>query len=407
MDFKVIAVVLMVLTMLWELFLQYRNHKSLNNPVPECLKDIYNEAEYQKWHSYEGEKSQLHFYASVAVFAVNLVLILLDCYAGFSHLFGENLYAAALGVLVLDTLVSVLVSLPFEAKDTFGIEQKYGFNRSDKKTFIGDTVKNLIISLILMGVLVCAFTAIHQAMGDWVIVLFAGVFMLIVFCITLLQPVLTRVFNKFTPLEEGELKDKLTALLESHGYKVRAIEVMDASRRSTKMNAYFTGFGAMKTIVLYDTLVAAASPDELCAVFAHEMGHGLHHDTTKLQLINGLQAVLMALCLWVLVRSEAVFLSFGFSAVSYGMAFILMNIMMGVLSPLSGLLTSGFSRRMEYRADAQAVEEGYGEALISGLKLLSKDNMVNLSPDPLVVKLTYSHPTLFERVTAIEKKMKK
>ena len=219
---------------------------------------------------------------------------------------------------------------------------------------------------------------------------------------------LSKFFNKFTPLEDEELKEMLTSLLTKNGYQVRAIKVMDASRRSTKSNAYFSGFGKMKTIVLYDTLLASATADEICAIFAHEMGHGLHKDTLKNQILSFVNIALLALALWLLARTDSLYAYFGFEKVNYGLAFILMSeAVMALVSPLLGLLVNWHSRKAEYRADAQAVKEGYGPALISGLKKLSRENFSNLSPDPVLVKLTYRHPPLSERIAAIEKEMEK
>ena len=188
---------------------------------------------------------------------------------------------------------------------------------------------------------------------------------------TFLYPVFSRVFNKFTPLEDGELKEQLTALMDRHGYSVRAIQVMDASRRTSKSNAYFTGFGRMKTIVLYDTLVAAMDTDEICAVFAHEMGHGLHHDTLKNQILSFAQMLILgALALWTLSSPE-VFSSFGFDRVNYGFAVILiMSVEYALIAPLVGLIASFISRRAEYRADAQAAKEGYAAALGPGFTVI-------------------------------------
>ena len=220
-----------------------------------------------------------------------------------------------------------------------------------------------------------------------------------------LYPFFSKIFNKFTPLEDGELKQRLTALLEKNGYQVRAIQVMDASRRSTKSNAYFTGFGKMKTIVLFDTLVQAMTPDEICAVFAHEMGHGLHRDTLKNQVLTFLQVLILGALAWLTLRTPAIFSSFGFSQINYGFALILiMSVEFALIAPLFGLFTSWVSRRAEYRADAQAVKEGCGEALVSALKKLAKENFSNLAPSPLLVKLEYSHPTLSQRIDAIEKR---
>ena len=214
----------------------------------------------------------------------------------------------------------------------------------------------------------------------------------------------SKIFNRFTPLEDGELKDRLTALLEKNGYRVRAIQVMDASRRTTKSNAYFTGFGKMKTIVLYDTLLEQMTPDEICAVFAHELGHGLHRDTLRNQVFSLLMVSLLAVLAWLTLRTAGLYPPFGFDGVNYGFAILLiMTVEFALVAPLFGLLTGYFSRKAEYRADEQAAKEGYGDDLVSGLKKLSRENLSDLSPSPLLVKLEYSHPTLSQRIDALEK----
>ena len=219
------------------------------------------------------------------------------------------------------------------------------------------------------------------------ILLFAGV----VFCITLLisflYPIFSRLGNKFVPLEEGELKSKLMELLTKHGYQVKAIEVMDASRRTTKLNAYFTGLGKLKTIVLYDNLINAMSADEICAVFSHELGHGLHKDVLKQQVMNFGNLLLMAVVVWLAVREPQLHEAFGFAQVNYGFASILLGIGLGMVQPLTGMAMSAYSRMAEYRADRQAVQEGYGESLITGLKLLAKENFAHLAPSKLLVVL--------------------
>jgi STE24 endopeptidase len=179
---------------------------------------------------------------------------------------------------------------------------------------------------------------------------------------------------------------------------------MDASRRTTKTNAYFSGFGKMKTIVLYDTLIESMTPDEICAVFAHEMGHGLHKDTLKNQILTFVQMMILSVLAWLTLRTPALFNAFGFDRVNYGFAIILiMSAEFALIAPLFGLLANWLSRRAEYRADAQAVEEGYGAALISALKKLTRENFGELAPSPLLVLLNYSHPTLSQRIAAIEK----
>ena len=249
----------------------------------------------------------------------------------------------------------------------------------------------------------CLLMGIHQTLGDWLILVFAGAMTAIILAVSFLYPFFSRIFNKFTPLEEGDLRNRLIGLLEKNGYRGRAIQVMDASRRTTKTNAYFTGFGRMKTIVLYDTLVRAMTTEEICAVFAHELGHGLHRDTLKNQLLSFFRIAVLAVLAWLTLRTASIFPAFGFPGVNYGFALLLiMTVEFALISPLFGLAANAHSRRAEYRADAQAVKEGFGDALVSALKTLARENFSDLSPSPLLVKLEYSHPTLSRRIAAIE-----
>jgi len=244
----------------------------------------------------------------------------------------------------------------------------------------------------------------HLKTGDWLVLLLTGAMFLLTLTVSLLYgPVFSRIGNKFTPLEEGELKDRLLALLSRHGYQVKAIEVMDASRRTTKLNAYFTGFGKLKSIVLYDNLVNAMTADEICAVFAHELGHGLHRDVLKQQTMNLGNLLLMSAAVCLLARTPAIHQAFGFEAVNYGFAYVLLGGILGLLQPLTGMIMNAYSRHAEYRADAQAVREGYGHALSGGLKKLARENFSNLAPSPMQVVLEYSHPPLSQRIEAVEK----
>ena len=339
-----------------------------------------------------------------ASFLVDLVLLLTNAYAAFaaSGFFAGDDYAQGIAVMVLSALAS-LVLIPFSYHDTMGIEEKYGFNRTGKGTFWGDQLKSFLISLGLMCGVSCLITWAHGTLGDWLILALAAILTLFVLFFTFLYPFFSRIFNKFTPLPDGELKAGITQLLEKNGYHVRAIQVMEASRRSTKSNAYFTGFGKMKTIVLYDTLVASMTTEEILAVFAHEMGHGLHRDTLKNHVLTFLQMLVLALLAWATLRQPAIFRSFGFEGVNYGFAVVLiLSVEFALVSPLFGLVASYFSRRAEYRADEQAVKEGYGDALTSALKKLSRENFSDLSPSPVLVALEYSHPTLSQRISAIE-----
>ncbi len=402
MSIKAIVLIILTIVYLYETGLHLIRMRSVNNPIPENVADVYDQETYRKWRQYHGEKSRHALITTIVSWIIAMVLVALNVYAAFAGLFPKTLFMQMLAVILLSALAE-LPLIPFAYYDTMYIEEKYGFNRSNRKTFWADQLKSFVISLILMTAVGGLLIWIHQALGDWLIVVFAGAMMLIVLLVIFLYPFFSRIFNKFTPLEDGELKDRLTALLEKNGYHVRAIQVMDASRRTTKSNAYFTGFGRMKTIVLYDTLVNRMTPDEICAVFAHELGHGLHHDTLRNQFLTFLQMLIIGVLAWLTLRSTSLYPPFGFDSVNYGFAMILiMSVEFALIAPLFGLLVNWFSRKAEYRADEQAVREGCGDALIDGLKKLSRENLSDLSPSPLLVKLEYSHPTLSQRIDAIE-----
>ena len=287
------------------------------------------------------------------------------------------------------------------------IEQKYGFNRTSIKTFIGDRIRSLLLGFVLSFLLAYAVWGFYTLVGVWMIPIFAGAMLIFSLVISFLYPIFSRIGNKFTPLEEGELKDNLMSLLTKHGYSVKAIEVMDASRRTTKLNAYFTGFGKMKTIVLYDNLVNAMTPDEICAVFAHELGHGLYKDVLKGQILNFFNMLIMGAVAWAAVSFTELHTAFGFEEVNYGFTYILMGIFLGIIQPLTGMIMNARSRHAEYRADRQSVAEGYGPAMITALKKLARENFSHLAPSKINVVLEYSHPPLSERIAAIEKELKK
>ena len=402
MNFKAVAVVILWAVYLYGLFLDIVRYRSARNPIPQNVADVYDRDTYLKWKAYHGEKVRFGIFSSAAGFVIDLVLILTDAYAAFARLFPDQVWWQLFAVMLLSALAT-LPLIPFSWYDTMHIEERYGFNRTSGKTFVGDQIKQFILNLLLMVGLASLVMGLHKSFGDWLIVAFAVFATLFALFITFLFPFFSQIFNKFTPLPDGELKEGITALLEKNGYKVRAIQVMDASRRSTKSNAYFTGFGKMKTIVLYDTLVAAMTTDEILAVFAHEMGHGLHKDTLKNQALTFLQMLALGLLAWATLRYPEIFRSFGFEGVNYGFAVLLiLSVEFALVSPLFGLVMSWFSRRAEYRADAQAVKEGYGAALVSALKKLAKENFSDLSPSPILVALEYSHPTLSQRIEAIE-----
>lgn len=403
MNWKLPALGILTLTALWNLFLRITEMRSVNNPTPKNVEDVYDEETYARWKDYQREKSRLSIVSLLVSFAVSFLMLACNVYAMVSVFTAGRPYLAAFAVTLLELLVGTLVDIPAEYVNAMVIDEKYGFNRQDRKTFTVDRIKDFIISLLLEIGLLSLFIFLYRKLGDTMVFVFAGCLFLFILAVAFLSPFLMKIFNKFTPLEDGELRRALTAMMEKNGYRVRAINVMDASKRTTKANAGFTGFGKSKTIILYDTLLTAMEPREICAVFAHELGHGLHRDTLRNQILSVIQICCIAVLAWLTVRSPALYGSFGFSEVNYGFAIILMAaVELPLFTPLFGLLTNGRSRRAEYRADRQAVLEGYGDALVSALKTLGKENFSNLSPSRINVRLEYSHPPLSDRIAAIE-----
>ncbi len=404
MNFKLLAILIIALTFLFRTYILWLEMKSARRPIPENVKDIYDAESYRKWLKYDNEKSRLAFIRHLVSYAFIFIIVGTDLYARITDWLSlTGVYAAAVGVLAADMLITLLYAVPCEYADSMIIEQKYGFNRMTKKTFILDQIKSLLIELILMTGLCCAFIAIHKVFGNWLIVIFGAIVFALLLLIAFLYPLFSKIFNKFEPLPEGELRTRLYNLLEENGLTVKEIKVMDGSKRSTKANAYFSGFGKMKTIVLYDTLLEQMTPDEIVAVFAHEMGHNKHKDTLKMQFMNIINVIVIVLVAWALVSVSGIYPDFGFAGVNYGFAFFLLGtVCLSFISPFLGLFSGYISRRFEYHADRFAAENGYGDALISALKVLSRNSFICLSPHPLLVKLDYDHPTVSQRIAAIE-----
>jgi STE24 endopeptidase len=404
---KWIIVLIALVGGLYSFILDIVKRRSANNPTPENVSDVYDAETYQKWKKYSREHSTLSLISGTATTVISLVLLLTNAYSAFASLFPNVFFWQLFAVILLELTVGTVVDVIRSYIAVMVIEEKYGFNRSSLKTFIFDMIRSIILGFALSLALSCLMGGLHMAMGAWLIVLFAGVMFVFTLTISFLYPIFSRIGNKFTPLEEGELKDRLMELLTKHGYKVKAIEVMDASRRTTKLNAYFTGFGKLKTIVLFDNLVNAMTPDEICAVFAHELGHGLYKDVPKRQVMNFGNLLLMAVVAWLAVSMPMLHTEFGFSEVNYGFAYILMGVGLSLVQPLTGIIMNAYSRLAEYRADKQAVKEGYGEAMITALKKLAKENFAHLAPSRLNVVMEYSHPPLGSRIAAVENELSK
>ena len=400
---KILVIILALVGSMYPILLNIFKRKSSINPIPENVRDVYDEETYGKWRSYNAEHSRLDFISGIVSLVVTVALLATNVFAAFASLFPKTLVWQVLSVILLDTLVSQIVGVVFSYHGTMVIEQKYGFNKSTVKTFIIDKIRGFLASLGLSLFLGYIIALLDIWLGEYIIILLAAVLFLFSLLMSFLYPLLSRIGNKFTSLEDGELRTNLMNLLTSHGYEVRDIKVMDASRRTTKLNAYFTGFGSLKTIVLYDNLVNAMTTEEICAVFAHELGHGLHKDVLKMQIMNIGNMLLIAVAVWISVCQVGLHTAFGFDGINHGFAYILTGVFISLVQPLTSMIMNAYSRKAEYRADRQAVSEGYGEAMVGALKKLARENFAELAPTRISVLLEYSHPPLSDRIYAVKK----
>ena len=408
--YKVIFLALILSQFVFNLVLKFLSNKQVGKPLPASVQGIYDEEEYNKWRRYNGKKDKLglansivNLAINIALFGTNLISIIYNAMPGDDVMVKSMLFLLTLG------LAETIISLPIDYIFTFKIEAEFGFNKVTPKTFIADTIKNYIISNVLniaiFGLVLLAYDLLDAYFG---IIVFVGL-TIFVLIMGAFSSVFSKIFNKFTSLPEGELRTNLSKMFEEAGYKLKDIYVMDASKRTTTANAYCGGIGKLKQIVLYDYLVNNYTEGEITAVFAHELAHFKNKDTTKMTFFNMLNFLPMMAMMTVLVAVPQIAASFGFTDPNHIIFFAFFASFGNILSIVTSLIMIPFnymSRRFERRADSLALELGYGDDLISALRKLHKDSLSDMNPHPTVVKLTYNHPPLHERIELIEAKSK-
>ena len=388
------------------LFLSILNYKNRNAKIPEELVDIYDMEKYVDWKNYYMENFFLQLISSSINFIIILMFLSLSIFNKlytFATDITMNVPLQSLIVIGFYFLINYVIDLIFSYYSVFTIENKYGFNKMTKKIFIMDKIKSLILTIIFGGGAVYGIVQLYLSSGNLFFFIAWGSSILIMLFINISYTKLfVPLFNKLRPLDDSPLKDKIYAFAEKVGYEISKISVIDASKRSTKLNAYFSGFGKVKRIVLYDTLIEKMSEEEIIAVLAHEIGHNKH----KHIIFNLIQMVLMLsiymLGIMIFLDNEVFSLAFDFSEISYGFNLILYMIFLSVVTLIINIPLSYISRKFEYQADAYAAQNYSDEMLISALKVLSRENFSNLTPHPLYVKFYYSHPPLKERIANIK-----
>ena len=404
--YKYILLGILVLNFIYGLVCAVLARSRKDKPLPENVRDVYDEAQYKRWREYSAEKSKLSAIEGVFSFVVMIVLFATDIFSITYNVMPGGELVKCLLLMVAYSLVLTLVSIPFGYINTFGIEEKYGFNKSTVKTFVTDEIKNFIIGTVVNCVLLVAAYLLCRNMTWTRYLIFVAIGCVFVIGVNMLATFVQKIFNKFTSLPEGELRDALTEMFSAEGYQLEDIYVMDASRRTTKVNAYCGGIGKTKRIVLYDNLVNNYTPGEIAAVFAHELAHFKNRDTAKLTVFSIFNVTVMITLISVFALVPEISMEYGFDGAN--MAFALIALMSAVMTPimtLIGIPINSMSRRFERRADTFAVTKGYGEDMISALKKLSKDNLVDLNPHPFIVTMEHNHPTLSQRIDLVNEKL--
>jgi STE24 endopeptidase len=389
-----------------ERYLDYLNSKMWSESLPEKLKGICDEEEYRKTQLYQKENNRLALWTSV----FNLVVILIMIIAGgfalvdiFARSISLNLIIVSLIFFGIIGFASDIINIPFSYYDTFVIEKKFGFNTMKQRTFITDHIKSWFIALLVGIPVLGLITWFYYKTGKnfwiyaWVLITLFSVFINFFY-----SELIVPLFNKQTPLQEGSLRTAIEDFAEKTGFKLRNIYIIDGSKRSTKANAYFSGFGPKKRIVLYDTLQKELTEDEIVAVLAHEIGHYRKKHVMINILLSVCLSGLMLFLFSLVINNPQLSQAIGSETTSFHLGLIVFGILYSPLSLLIGLLSNYISRQNEYSADRFAKENYKEEILAAALKKLAVRNLSNMMPHPAYVFFHYSHPPLLSRLAKLE-----
>lgn len=396
-----IIIGILLVSYIIDLGLDILNAQHFNDPVPEELADVYDAAAYTKSQSYKKEKARFGNYTGFFSLIMTLAFFFFDGFAIVDHwarTISDHAIVIALVFFGVIMFASDIITTPFSYYNTFVIEEKYGFNKTTIKTFFLDKIKGWLMAIIIGGGLLSLIIWIYEATGNQFWLYAWGVVTLFTVLMNMFYArFIVPIFNKQLPLEDGTLRDKIEAYAQTVGFKLHNIFTIDGSKRSTKANAYFSGFGREKRITLYDTLINDLEEEEIVAVLAHEVGHYKRkHIITNLII----SIVLTGFTLWIfsLFVSEPVIAeALGVSIPSFHIGMIAFGILYTPISAVTGFLMGLLSRKHEYEADNYAKDTYAAQPLIGALKKLSKNSLSNLTPHWLYVALNYSHPSLLQR----------
>ena len=390
----------------WLRFLNLRYMKKYGMLVPEGFEGYIDESVLRKSHAYTIETSSLSFIESI----FGNIVIIVFLYGGLLGLYNRWIGSLGLPFVIQGavfffvlTFASTLLTIPFSLYSTFRIENKYGFNTMTVKLWIADLIKSLFLSAVILAVIsLGGFSLIRYSPGHWWLFVWGFFFVLSIFLMYISPYIIEPLFNKFTPLEGGELEEKIREMMQKVGIRISRVFTIDASKRSRHTNAYFTGIGRVKRIVLFDTLLEMMVRSEILAVLAHEAGHWKKKHVLKRVVLFEFLSLAGACLAYVMLNSNVLSGIFGIEGETFFAKIIILGFVFGIAAFPFTPLMSYFSRRHEYEADRFAIElTGDPGGLATSLIKLTKDNLSNLHPHPLYAKFYYSHPPIVERIRRI------
>ena len=406
--FLTLILIIIVGDYILDLLVETLNVRSLRTELPREFEGSYDAMKYKKSQEYLKETTRFGIFIDSITTPLTIAFILLGGFNlvdSLARSFNQNLIITGLIFAGILMLASQLLSIPFSVYSTFVIEEKYGFNRTTPKTFILDILKGWIVTLILGGIIFSIIIWFFDKAGSlaWIYCWLTVVIFQIV--VTFFAPIIILpLFNKFHPLEDGELKTAIEQYAHSQKFKLKGIFKMDASKRSTKSNAFFTGFGKYRRIVLFDTLIEKQTIEELLSILAHEMGHYKKKHILKSILISTATTGIMFYILSLFLNNEGLFAAFKMEHTSIYASLFFFGFLYTPISMIISIGSKVLSRKHEYEADAYAAQTyKKPESMISALKKLTVDNLSNLTPHPLKVFLSYSHPPVLERIQTLRK----
>lgn len=402
-----ILITILLIKFVIDSVLNHLNAKHFNDTLPNDISDVYEINEYQQSQSYKKTNHNFSKITSLFSLITTLLFFFLNGFSIVDEIargFSNNIIIITLIFFGIIIIGSDIISIPFSLYKTFVIEEKFGFNKSTKKLFFLDKIKGLLMTIILGGSILSIITWFYEFTGNyfwiytWLLITTFSVF-LNMFYSKLIVPL----FNEQTILEEGDLKNEIVKYVNSVGFKANNIYVLNGSKRSTKANAYFSGFGNQKRITLYDTLINDLENNEIVAVLAHEVGHykrkHILYNLTSSIILTGFALFVLSL----FIKTPLLSLALGVSHPSFHIGLIAFGILYSPVSQILGVFMNYMSRKFEYQADNYAKNTFSASPLISSLKKLSKNSLSNLTPHYLYVFFHFSHPTLLDRIKNLNK----